>query len=101
MASLSLLDDLEWWDANKPEKPSDQPDHIPAINVAEVSPNEHGLKDDHLDAMSVNSQAHLLPGTSSPTADRKPTKWLSKIMSPMSRKKRAEKDKSKHKPIAE
>lgn len=80
-----------------------------SLPVAGESASSNGLPPkpsivEQFDALSVNSQARLLPAASSSSSSsggKKPSKWLSKIMAPISRKKKADKEKGKQSSIAE
>lgn len=105
--SFWLQDDMEWWDANKLE--ADLEDIRLNGNFEEGKQLSKGKVEqeeqvvamvDGEDSLSVNSRQQLLSSSTpvSGNSSSKSGKWFSKIMSPMSRKKRSE---GKQKPIAE
>ncbi|CAL8082426.1 unnamed protein product [Orchesella dallaii] len=90
---------FEWWDSEKPSKPS-LPEYLDLSTSKANIPTGSQQFDDHVDTVSLHSQANLLPNSNKNNGS-KSSKWLSKIMSPISGKKRGDKDKSKQKPVAE
>lgn len=96
---------MEWWDPSKLEadledvRLNGDVEEGKQVSKVKAQQEEEQVADGE-DSLSVNSRQQLL--SSSPRASgnssSKSGKWLSKIMSPMSRKKRNE---GKQKPIAE
>ncbi|ODM99636.1 Myeloid differentiation primary response protein MyD88 [Orchesella cincta] len=87
---------FEWWDSEKPNKSAVR-EYLDLATSKTSSNSDSQQFDEHADSVSLHSQAHLLPNKNNGSK----SKWLSKIMSPISGKKRGDKEKSKPKPIAE